>query len=105
MLNQGVLPTLAHEPMWLLINSIMGSFLEPAIVVRAIIFVSGSVVAWLVLRSRPGHFDGFDAVHSRIVLLHPSCPLVRESHDQRTSWARDPHRVIRVTWGGIESRA
>jgi len=56
MLNQGVLPTLANEPVWLLLNSIMGSFLEPETVVRTMIFVSGSVVAWLALRRRPEHF-------------------------------------------------
>jgi len=98
MLNQGVLTTLANEPVWLLINSIMGSFLEPETVVRTIIFVSGSVVAWLVLRSRPKHF-----VWLVIFLLFPTVLKNHVIHLRQGAaiavfvWAWfSPNRVVRA---------
>lgn len=55
-LDGGVLRLLANEPVWLLMNAGLSLFLEPETVVRLIIFLGASSIAWLVLRHSPGHF-------------------------------------------------
>jgi hypothetical protein len=52
----GFIVTLTNEPVWLLINSGLALLLPPEAVVRTIIFVSATLVAWLVLRADPRHF-------------------------------------------------
>ncbi len=52
----GFLGILANEPVWLLINSGLGLFMDPEMVVRAIIFFGASSVTWLILRHYPKHF-------------------------------------------------
>lgn len=54
-LQQGIGPTLANEPVWLLINSVLGLFLDPDTAVRSIIFVSALLTAWLVLIKNSKH--------------------------------------------------
>lgn len=56
MTQLGILPTLTNEPVWLLLNSVLGLYLEPEVVVRVIIFISASSVAWLVLTRYPTQF-------------------------------------------------
>lgn len=53
--ERGVLPTLANEPLWLLLNAALGSWLAPDIVVRVLIGVPAALVAWLILRYGQGH--------------------------------------------------
>jgi len=48
--ERGLLPTLANEPIWLLLNSGFAKWLAPENVVRLIIFIPASLIAWLVLR-------------------------------------------------------
>ncbi len=52
----GFLSVLANEPVWLLINSGLGLFMDPEMVVRTIIFFGASSVVWLILRHYPKHF-------------------------------------------------
>lgn len=47
----GVFTLLANEPVWLLINILLGLWLEPSSVVRVIIGVSAFLVAWSLMRS------------------------------------------------------
>lgn len=54
--SRGILATLANEPLWLLINSFLASFLSPETVLRTLIFFPAAVSAWLVLRRQPEHF-------------------------------------------------
>lgn len=54
--NLGVVPMLANEPIWLLLNAALGSYLPPESVIRFIIFFSASSVAWFVLRQHPRQF-------------------------------------------------
>lgn len=51
--NQGLIPLLSNEPVWLLINDGLSLFLGPVTVVRTIIFLGASSVAWLILRHHP----------------------------------------------------
>jgi hypothetical protein len=53
--EQGLLPLLANEPAWLLLNIALASVLQPEDVVRVFIFVPAFVVAWVLLRSKPQH--------------------------------------------------
>ena len=53
---RGALAVFSNEPVWLLINSGLGLYLEPETVVRTIIFFSASSVAWLILRHYPQYF-------------------------------------------------
>lgn len=46
----------ANEPLWLLINTGLAMLLPSEIVLRVIIFVPASVVAWFVLRQQPQQF-------------------------------------------------
>ena len=46
----GLLTTLVNEPVWLLLNSLFGLFFTPGTIVRLLIFVPASVVAWLTLK-------------------------------------------------------
>jgi hypothetical protein len=52
----GFIEILANEPVWLLINSGLGLFMDPEIVVRTIIFFGASSVVWLILRHDPKQF-------------------------------------------------
>jgi len=56
LLDQGILVMFANEPIWLVINWALGSYLEPEAVVKVIILASSTIVAWLVLNSRPQYF-------------------------------------------------
>lgn len=52
----GWLPTLANEPLWLLLNGVLGAVFTPEGIVRLMILVPASAVAWCVLRTRPRDF-------------------------------------------------
>lgn len=54
--DQGILVGLTNEPVWLGINSILGFFLEPDVVVRIVVFFSAFTVAYLVLKHSKQHF-------------------------------------------------
>lgn len=54
--DDGLLRFLSNEPVWLLINTGLGLFLDPEVVVRVIIFFSASSAAWLILRNHPQFF-------------------------------------------------
>jgi hypothetical protein len=54
--NDGLVRILSNEPLWLLINTILGFFLNSDAIIRTIIFLSASSIAWLVLRHHPKHF-------------------------------------------------
>ena len=64
--EQGLLPLLANEPVWLLLNITLASVLQPEDVVRVFIFLPAFVVAWALLRSKPQHI--FWLV---LILLYP----------------------------------
>lgn len=51
--QNGILPTLTNEPLWLLLNSGLAKLFSPEGVLRVLIFVPAFVVAWLVLRYNP----------------------------------------------------
>jgi len=51
--TDGVLAVLANEPLWLLINSTLALVADPELVVRTIIFVSGSLFSYVLTRSNP----------------------------------------------------
>lgn len=55
LLDRGMLPALANEPVWLLINTVLGAIFPEDSVVRLIIFVTATLTAWLVLTSQPRH--------------------------------------------------
>jgi hypothetical protein len=55
-IDEGVGYTLANEPLWLLINIWLSSFLNPEDCVRVIVFFSSFVVSFLILRADPKHF-------------------------------------------------
>lgn len=50
----GLLTILSNEPVWLLLNSFFGSFFSPEEVVRLLIFVPASMIAWMTLQHRTG---------------------------------------------------
>jgi len=52
-INEGILPTLSNEPVWLLINMGFSQFLAPEEVLRAIIFFPAATVAFITLRADP----------------------------------------------------
>lgn len=54
--DNGLIPLLANEPLWLLINACLANWLPPSLVLRCIIFISATLVAWLVLIHHPKHF-------------------------------------------------
>lgn len=54
--DDGLLRTLSNEPIWLLMNAGLSIFLDPATIVRTIIFFSATSIAWLTLRYYPRHF-------------------------------------------------
>lgn len=54
--SQGLLATLANEPLWLLVNAGLSSFLGPEEVVRGVIFMSAFTVAATLLHARPSHW-------------------------------------------------
>lgn len=49
----GPLSVLFNEPLWLLMNAGLSSFLSPDLVVRTFVFCSAYVAAYYILRSRP----------------------------------------------------
>ena len=55
-LDGSILELLANEPVWLLINAVLSTFLPAEAVVRVIIFASATYVAWRILNSYPRHF-------------------------------------------------
>jgi hypothetical protein len=52
----GILRILSNEPVWLLMNAGLGLFFDPDTVVRTIIFVGATSIAWLILSHYPKHF-------------------------------------------------
>lgn len=52
-LEAGWLPTLANEPLWLLLNLALGAVLAPEDVVRSLVLLPAAVVAWRVLEASP----------------------------------------------------
>lgn len=54
--DEGVLQLLANEPVWLLLNAALATQLGPEQVARTMIFIPGTVVALLVLKSHPRQF-------------------------------------------------
>lgn len=62
----GPLVMLANEPVWLLINTALATWLPPENVLRLLIFVPASLVAWLVLRH-----DSRQFVWLLLILLFP----------------------------------
>jgi hypothetical protein len=55
-IESGVLATLSNEPVWLLINAVLGASLSSENVVRLLIFTSATMVSWVVLSNYPRHF-------------------------------------------------
>ncbi|GIW60950.1 MAG: hypothetical protein KatS3mg087_2016 [Patescibacteria group bacterium] len=51
---EGLLPLLSNEPVWLLLNSLLGMVFSPETVVRLLIFLPATVIAWLTLRNHKG---------------------------------------------------
>lgn len=54
--GQGILSLFTNEPVWLAVNSALGLFLAPEIVVRIIIFFSAFTTAYLLLKNNPKAF-------------------------------------------------
>ena len=52
-INEGILPFLSNEPIWLLINTLLALAFEPEDTVRVIIFLSAFAVAHVTLRTNP----------------------------------------------------
>ena len=52
----GPIPLLANEPLWLLVNGGLSTFLHPESVLRLIIFFPATLVTWLVMIRYPKHF-------------------------------------------------
>ncbi|RMG72473.1 MAG: hypothetical protein D6711_12880 [Chloroflexi bacterium] len=50
----GVLTVLANEPVWLLLNRLLATFLSPEMIIRLIVFFPASIIAWLLLQHRKG---------------------------------------------------
>jgi len=67
--SQSPLVALANEPIWLLINSFLANFLSAEDIVRIIIFVPATVVAWIVLLQSPKHFN---FIWMLLFLLYPA---------------------------------
>lgn len=53
-ISGGLLTVLANEPVWLLLNSFLGVFFPPEIVVRLLIFFPAAIVARLIIQHRRG---------------------------------------------------
>jgi len=53
---EGVLTLIFNEPVWLLLNSLLSNYMYPETVIKTIIFLSASSVAWLVLTRYPKYF-------------------------------------------------
>ncbi|MEO3432603.1 hypothetical protein [Inquilinus sp. CAU 1745] len=70
--ERGVLPLITNEPVWLLINSALGAVLVPADVLRVLIFVSATIVAYRVLRA--------DARNAFWLLLFLLLPQIVKNH-------------------------
>ncbi len=51
-ISGGPLTVLANEPVWLLLNSLLGAIFSPETVVRLLIFFPAGIVAWLTLQHR-----------------------------------------------------
>jgi hypothetical protein len=66
-LAQGITTVLSNEPVWLLINIILASFLSPEQIIQVIIAFSAFIVSWITLRTRPRQF-----VWLLVFLLFPS---------------------------------
>jgi len=49
----GLLPMLANEPIWLLINIALAQFFDPEAVVRVVIFVSTSILTYCIIKKNP----------------------------------------------------
>jgi len=54
--EEGLLVGLVNEPLWLLLNAGLGAVLPPEAVLRTLIFVPATLVAWFVLRHEPRQF-------------------------------------------------
>ncbi len=54
--NWGIVPLLANEPLWLLINGILSSFLSPESTLRCLIFFPATIISWIVLIRYPKYF-------------------------------------------------
>jgi hypothetical protein len=54
--NGGLLTILSNDPIWLLLNAGLSIFLDPETVVRTIIFLGATTVAWHILRYYPRQF-------------------------------------------------
>jgi len=52
----GVIPLLANEPLWLLANAGFAKFFPSEMVLRSIIFIPATLVAWMVLLRHPKQF-------------------------------------------------
>ncbi|MBS3798478.1 EpsG family protein [Pseudoalteromonas sp. BDTF-M6] len=55
-MSGGVLSFLFNEPVWLMVNSLLGFFMEPEKVVSFIIFFSSFVTSFIILRVNPKYF-------------------------------------------------
>jgi hypothetical protein len=55
-LGNGIIPMLANEPVWLLVNAGLKIFFQPETVVRLIIFFSSFVVALTIFLAKPKYF-------------------------------------------------
>ena len=52
----GLIPLLANEPLWLLVNAGLANWFPPSSVLRCIIFMPATLVAWMVLVRNPKQF-------------------------------------------------
>lgn len=52
----GLIPLLANEPLWLLVNAGLANWFSPEVVLRFIIFLPATLIAWMVLLRHPKHF-------------------------------------------------
>ena len=52
----GLIPLLANEPLWLLVNAGLANWFPPEVVLRFIIFLPATLVAWMVLLRHPKQF-------------------------------------------------
>lgn len=73
--REGFLPLLANEPVWLLINAVLSRLVSPEDVLRLIILMSGSVVAFVTLQARPK-----DALWISVFLLLPQVMMNHITH-------------------------
>jgi hypothetical protein len=51
--EDGLIALLANEPVWLVVNSFLALFLDPESVIRAIVFISASLFAYVFTRADP----------------------------------------------------